>query len=105
MSSPLLRRGHGEITQKAGAALTSAADLHRISPVLFLRLRLTDFQDGEECLLRNIDLTHTLHPALAFLLLLQEFPFARDIAAVALRKHIFPHGRDGLAGDDLVPDR
>ena len=45
-----------------------------------------------------------LHPLLALFLFLQEFPFSRDVTAVALGRHVLPEGRDGGPGDDLPAD-
>ena len=38
------------------------------------------------------------------LLLFQQLAFSRDVAAVALGSHIFPHGLDGFTGNDLSPN-
>src|SRR4030081_2261096 len=45
-------------------------------------------QSCDEGLLRNFDPPDGLHPLLAFLLLLQQFALAGDVAAVALRQHL-----------------
>ena len=47
------------------------------------------FEHLNERLLRNVDLPDAFHPFFSFLLFLQQFPFARDIAAVAFRGHVF----------------
>src|SRR5258708_26806331 len=61
-------------------------------------------QRGNKTFLRDVDLTELPHLLLAFLLLLQKFSFARDVAAVAFcgdvlaqRAHGFP--RNHLAAD------
>ena len=41
------------------------------------------FEDGEEGLLRNIDLADAFHALLAFLLLFQELALTADVSAVA----------------------
>src|SRR3712207_7611408 len=46
-----------------------------------------------------------LHAALARLLLLEELPLSRHVAAVALREHVLPSRLDRLAGDHAGPDR
>src|SRR6266446_799479 len=48
-------------------------------------------EDGQERFLRNVDFAHALHPLLAFLLLFEQLPLPRDVAAVALREHVLPH--------------
>src|SRR5262245_60298052 len=45
-------------------------------------------EEGEERLLGDVDAAHLLHALLAFLLLLEELPLARDVAAVALGEHV-----------------
>ena len=45
-------------------------------------------QRGNECFLRDVDLAELPHLLLAFLLLLQKFAFARDVAAVAFCGHV-----------------
>src|SRR5213082_1920108 len=47
----------------------------------------------------------TLPAVLAFFLLLEQLPFARDVAAVALRQHVLPQRLHRLARDDPAPDR
>src|SRR5258706_13441698 len=44
-----------------------------------------DLQDRQESFLRDLDAADGLHALLAGLLLLEELPLARDVAAVALR--------------------
>src|ERR1700675_2798416 len=67
--------------------------------------RLVKLQHRHEGLLRDLDRSHSLHPFLPFLLLLQELAFARDVAAVALRQDILPHRRDRLARDHFAAYR
>ncbi len=64
-----------------------------------------DFEDCEECFLGNLDTANAFHAAFAFLLLLEKFALARNVAAIAFRKDVLAHGRDGFAGDHFVPDR
>src|SRR5947207_15706104 len=52
-----------------------------VSPLL--ALILADAQHGQKRFLRNLDAAHALHALLAFLLLLEQFALARDVAAVA----------------------
>ena len=61
-------------------------------------------EDGEEGVLRDLDVADLLHPLLAFLLLLQQLALAGDVAAVALGGDVLAEGRDRLAGDDLGAD-
>src|SRR3546814_9989920 len=58
-------------------------------------------QRGDESLLRNAYRAVFAHPFLAFLLLLQKLPFARDIAAIAFGGHVLAQRRDRLACDHL----
>src|SRR5512139_1304127 len=64
-----------------------------------------DSQDGQERFLWDFDTADRLHPFLPFFLFFQQFPFPRDVAAVALGCHVFLHRPDGLPGDDFVPYR
>src|SRR5206468_10470611 len=59
----------------------------------------------EEGLLRHFHPSDLLHALLAFLLSLEQLPFARDIAAVALRGDVLAHGLHGLARDHPAADR
>src|ERR1051325_8826 len=70
-----------------------------------LAAAFADFEDGEEGFLGDVDATDALHALLAFLLLLEEFAFAGDVAAVALGEDVFAHGVDRFASDDLGADR
>src|ERR1039458_2063278 len=54
--------------------------------------------------LGDVDGTEGLHAFLAFLLLLQEFALAADVAAIALRGHVFAQRADGFAGNDFTAD-
>src|SRR3989337_1787314 len=69
-----------------------------------LRLLLQP-KDGQERLLRDLDVAEALHALLAFLLLLQQLALARDVAAVALGEHVLAHGAHRLARDDAAADR
>src|SRR4051812_17197398 len=53
-------------------------------------------QCGNESFLRDVDLAELPHLLLAFLLLLQKFSFARDVAAVALCGDVLAQGADGF---------
>src|SRR6266404_5518134 len=66
--------------------------------------RLVNLQDRQEGLLRDLDGPHLLHALLSFFLLLEQLPFARDVAAVALRGHVLAQRADRLAGDYLGPN-
>src|SRR6266498_5299664 len=68
----------------------------------FMRLALEHRQEG---LLRNLDLSDLFHALLPFLLFLEQFALARDIAAVALGGDVLAHRLHGLAGDDPAADR
>src|SRR6185295_4230804 len=65
---------------------------------------LTDFQDGEEGLLRHFHAPHGFHALLSFLLLFKELAFPRNIAAITFRKDVLLHGSNRLTRDDLAPD-
>src|SRR5262245_57699663 len=69
------------------------------SPAPRLPLLLVEVEHGEERLLRDFDRADLLHALLALLLLLEQLPLARDVAAVALGEHVLPLGLDRLAGD------
>src|ERR1700682_180600 len=70
-----------------------------------VRRNLIKLQYRHERLLWNLDRTDPLHPSLAFLLLFQQLAFARDVAAIALGKHVLPHRWNRFAGDHLAADR
>src|SRR5580704_8042214 len=59
-----------------------------------------DFEHRQEGLLRNFDLAELLHPLLSLALLLQQLPFAGDIAAVALGGDVFSEGGNCFPRDD-----
>src|SRR5437762_9005474 len=63
---------------------------------------LVKLQHRHEGLLRNLHEAHPFHTSLAFLLLLQQFAFARHVSAVALRQHVLAHRGNGFAGDHLT---
>src|SRR5215813_10820986 len=62
-------------------------------------------QRRDERLLRDVDLAVLAHLLLAFLLLLQQLAFARDVAAVALGGHVLTESTHGLARDHLATNR
>src|SRR6185437_15971561 len=62
-------------------------------------------QYREERFLRNLDAADLLHALLAFLLFLQQLLLARNVAAVALRKHVLAQRLHRGACDDLRADR
>src|SRR6185437_9160505 len=62
-------------------------------------LSLPDAEHREERLLRHLHPADLLHALLALLLLLEQLALARDVAAVALREHVFAPRLDGLARD------
>src|SRR3954463_12860310 len=63
---------------------------------------LVKLQHRHEGLLRNLHEAHSFHPSLAFLLLLQQFAFPRNVAAITFRQHVLAHRGDGFAGDHLT---
>src|SRR2546422_635814 len=67
--------------------------------------RLVNLQDRQECLLRDLDGSHLLHPLLSLFLLFEQLALARDVTAVALGGDVLAQGADRLAGDHLRPDR
>src|SRR5207237_10469623 len=67
--------------------------------------RLLRFEHLNERLLRDVDLPDALHALLSFLLLLQQFAFASNIAAVAFRGHVFSQGGNALARNNFSTDR
>src|SRR5262245_40872499 len=58
-----------------------------------------------ESFLRYIHGSDGFHPLLAFLLFLQQFAFAGDVAAVAFRSDILAERAHGLTGDDFATNR
>src|SRR5579871_4580907 len=71
---------------------------------LFL-LVLADSQDGQESLLRDIDLANSLHALLALFLLFEQLALAGNIAAITLCQDVFAQCADTLSGDNLGADR
>src|SRR6202795_2078033 len=65
---------------------------------------LPDLEQGQESLLRNLDSPDLFHPLLAFLLLLEQLAFSRDIAAVTFGGDVLAQRLDGLARDNLGAD-
>ena len=61
-------------------------------------------QHRHERFLRDVDAADALHALFAFFLFLEQFSFARHVAAVALGGDVLADGLDGLAGDDLAAD-
>src|SRR5271154_4983412 len=66
---------------------------------------LADLQHCQESFLGDVDAADAFHAAFAFFLLLQQFAFAADVAAVALGYNVLANGVDGFASDDLGADR
>src|ERR1700733_14711369 len=54
------------------------------------------FEDGEERFLRDVHLADAFHALFAFFLFLEEFAFARNVAAVALAKHVLANRGNGF---------
>src|SRR6266571_7035664 len=91
----------------AGRALNVAfvhADRATVATTTAASNRLVKLEHRHERLLGNLDRAHPLHPPLPFLLLLEEFALAGDVAPVALGKHVLAHRGDGLARDHLAAD-
>src|SRR6266481_6370576 len=65
---------------------------------------LPDLEQGQESLLRNLDAPDLFHPLLAFLLLLEQLSFSRDIAAITLGGDVFAQRLNGFARDNLGAD-
>src|SRR6266536_1829294 len=65
----------------------------------------TQAEHRHEGFLWDLDVANALHATLPLGLFLQQLPFARDVAAVALREHVLAHGPDRLTGDHFVADR
>src|ERR1043165_683498 len=85
--------------ERAAEPPTSPSLLVRYDPS---RIHL---QRRQERRLRNLHFTELAHPLLAFFLLLQQLPLPRDIAAVALRRHILRQRADRFARDHPAADR
>src|SRR5258708_5562391 len=84
-------------TNRVGQTATSP-------PAKFSGLFLAYFENREEGLLRDVDLADPLHALLAFLLLLEEFAFAANVAAVTFCDYVFANSGDRFARDDLAAD-
>src|SRR5262245_45620416 len=61
-------------------------------------------QHRQERLLRHLDPPDLFHALLSFLLFLEQLALARDVAAVALGRHVLAHRLHGLARDDAAAD-
>src|SRR5208282_3610764 len=66
---------------------------------------LPDLEQGQKSLLRNLDPPDLFHPLLAFLLLLEQLAFSRDIAAVTFGGDVLTQRLDGFTRDNLGADR
>ena len=62
-------------------------------------------QRRQERRLWDLHFAKLAHPLLALLLLLQQLALARDVAAIALRRHIFRQRAQRLTCDDPTADR
>src|SRR5690242_7941884 len=67
--------------------------------------RLVNLEHREKRFLRDLDGPDLLHALLPFLLLLEQLALARDVAAVALGRHVLAEWADRFPRDDLGPDR
>src|SRR5271165_5431571 len=65
----------------AATTINAVADPNVRMTTFYLGLRGGGGQRGDEGVLRNVDPADSLHPLLAFLLLLQQFALAGDVAA------------------------
>lgn len=54
---------------------------------------LIHLEGGDKGFLRNFDLAELPHLLLAFLLLVEKLPLARDVAAIAFGGHVLAHCR------------
>ena len=61
-------------------------------------------EDGDERLLRDVDVADFLHALLAFALLVKKLAFTGNVAAVAFGENVFAELADIFAGDDLATD-
>src|SRR5688500_14018625 len=66
---------------------------------------LIHFEDCQERFLWDLYAAHFLHALLAFLLLLEQLSFSRDITAVTLRNHILPERLHRLTRNHFVSNR
>src|SRR5262245_10670150 len=69
-----------------------------------LSLIITSAEHGQKCFLRDFNFAKLLEALLAFFLLVPQFAFAADVAAVAFGGDVFLVGRNRFAGDDLAAD-
>src|SRR5215472_3552020 len=60
------------------------------------------FEHLDEGFLRNIHGPEGFHALFAFLLFLEEFAFARDVAAIALGGHVLAQSTHGFARDNFA---
>src|ERR1700716_2466648 len=95
--------GVAAVVTVPGLAQAPTATASRATAARKRRL-LIKLQHRHERFLRYLDRADPLHPSLAFLLLLQQLAFTRDITAIALGQHVLPHRRNRLAGNHLAPD-
>src|SRR5438046_1023202 len=63
------------------------------------------FEHFDERFLGNVDRPERFHPFFALFLLFQQLPFARDVAAVTLRRHVLAQGADRFSRDDFPANR
>src|SRR5215210_2658059 len=92
---PASRRRCAPPSRAARSPTRCAATSRSRSTRRWDRELVAEFEDGQEGLLRDLDAADLLHPLLAL---------ARDVAAVALGRHVLAEGLDGLAGDDVRAD-
>src|SRR5437773_8468375 len=85
--------------------MVSSSEVHlSVSSGLEQRTSLINFQHRQKSLLWNLHPADLLHSLLAFLLFLEQFALARDVAAVTLRDHVLAHRFHGFAGDYFCAD-
>src|SRR5215210_7574741 len=101
---PASRRRCAPPSRAARSPTRCAATSRSRSTRRWDRELVAEFEDGQEGLLRDLDAADLLHPLLALALALEQLALARDVAAVALGRHVLAEGLDGLAGDDLRAD-
>src|SRR5215472_17163565 len=85
--------------------LNSAVVLMPLPATSALFLLLPHLQYCQKGLLRDFDAADALHALLAFLLFLEQFALARNIAAIALGEHVLAHRPYGCTRDDADADR
>src|SRR5262249_18475387 len=93
------------VPPRRSAAMLCGLSLHKRQHFLLHGSLLVRLQHRQERLLRNVYLPHLLHAFLALGLLGPQLALARDVAAVALRRHVLLQRRDALARDDAATDR